>query len=154
MVNLEFETTVRVRYADTDQMGVMYYANYLVLFEIARTEFLRDIGLPYALLEKRGLYLPVAECYCRYRAPAYYDDLLIVKTYLKKMSFVKMKFDYLIFRDKTERGERGDERENKILLAEGYTTHGFINKDHKVIRIPEDFKRKIVEREKGIKWKN
>ena len=87
----EHATQVRVRYAETDQMGVVYYANYLVYFERSRTEMLRDAGLPYSTLEKDGVFLPVSEAYCKYLAPAHYDELLIFKSHVEEIKGVRIK---------------------------------------------------------------
>ena len=73
------EMTYRVPYADTDRMGVVYHANYLVYFERGRNEMLRDAGLPYSEMDRRGVIFPVSEAFCRYHAPARYDDLKIVR---------------------------------------------------------------------------
>ena len=90
---MKHEMTYRVPYADTDQMGVVYYANYLEYFERSRTEMLRSVGLPYSELEKQGIFLPVSEAYCRYLAPARYDDLLTFRSRVSEIKGVRMRVE-------------------------------------------------------------
>jgi len=112
-------TQVRVRYAETDQMGIVYYANYLVWFELGRVELLRSLGLAYSQLEKEHeCILPVIEARCRYRAPARYDDEILIETRPAMMRGSVLKFAYEIYR-KPNQGEE----ERKLLLAEGETVH-------------------------------
>lgn len=118
------ETIVRVLYRDTDQMGVVYYANYLVWFEVGRTEFLRELGISYKVLEQNDLLLPVIETYCKYKQPARYDDELKIITRLDSLKEVKIGFYYQVFHL-----ERGD------LLAYGETVHAFLNKKGKPIAL-------------------
>ena len=103
---MHYDTTYRVSYGDTDQMGVVYYGNYLEFFERARTEMLRSAGLPYAELERRGWFLMVIEAHCRYHAPARYDDLLTFRSGVAEVSRVKIKIVTQVLRD-------------GVLLAEG-----------------------------------
>ena len=111
-------TRVRVRYAETDQMGIVYYANYFVWFEIGRVELLRSLGLAYSRLElDHGCILPVVDARCRYRAPARYDDEIVIETNPALVRGSVIKFAYRIYRDAQHDGE---ERE---LLAEGETAH-------------------------------
>ena len=111
-------TQVRVRYAETDQMGIVYYANYLVWFEIGRVELLRALGLTYNQLElDHQCILPVIEASCRYRAPARYDDEILIETRPSLLRGSVLKFAYQIYR---KANQRGKERE---LLAEGETVH-------------------------------
>lgn len=116
------ETLFRVRYKETDQMSVVYHANYLVWFEMGRTELMREIGLPYIEFEKSGLVLPVLKAYCEYKHAAHYDDELSVITRLSSLQKVRLTFDYEI------------RRENK-LLARGYTEHAFINQAGKPVAL-------------------
>ena len=81
----ESSTTIRVRYADTDQMGVVYHSNYIDYFEVGRTESIRDLGFTYKDMEKMGIIMPVVEVNCKYLRPAKYDDLIIVKTILEEL---------------------------------------------------------------------
>ncbi len=93
------ETLLRVRYAETDKMGVVYHANYLIWFEIGRTEYCRERGITYRDMEESGdAFLVVAESYCRYKAPAFYDDELIVRTHLTELRRRSMRFGYEIVR--------------------------------------------------------
>jgi acyl-CoA thioester hydrolase len=110
-------TQVRVRYAETDQMGIVYYANYLVWFEIGRVELLRSLGLAYSQLEKEHeCILPVVEASCRYRAPARYDDEILIETRPALLRGAVIKFAYRILR-------KAGEGEQPTLLAEGETVH-------------------------------
>jgi acyl-CoA thioester hydrolase len=110
-------THVRVRYAETDQMGIVYYANYLVWFEIGRVELLRSMGLDYSKLENdHSLILPVVDAHCRYRSPARYDDEILIETRPSLLRGSVLKFDYRILR----KAVKGEEPE---VLAEGETVH-------------------------------
>jgi acyl-CoA thioester hydrolase len=93
---------IRVRYSETDRMGYLHHANYLNYFEVGRTEILRDMGLTYREMEEDGILLPVLSVNINYKAPAYYDDILTVKTYLKKMPGVKVVFEYEVFNEKSD----------------------------------------------------
>jgi acyl-CoA thioester hydrolase len=111
-------TEVRVRYAETDQMGIVYYANYLVWFEIGRVELLRTLGLSYRMLEvDHQCILPVIEARCRYRSPARYDDQILIESRPALLRGPVLKFAYRIYRKSNQKGK---ERE---LLAEGETVH-------------------------------
>jgi acyl-CoA thioester hydrolase len=110
-------TQVRVRYAETDQMGIVYYANYLVWFEIGRVELLRSLGKAYSDLEKEhSLILPVVDAHCRYRNPARYDDEILIETRPTLLRGSVLKFGYRILR----KAFAGEEH---TLLAEGETVH-------------------------------
>ena len=110
-------TQVRVRYAETDQMGIVYYANYLVWFEIGRVELLRALGLAYSQLEiDHQCILPVIEASCRYRAPARYDDEILIETRPSLLRGSVLKFGYRILR-------KAPEGEEPTVLAEGETVH-------------------------------
>jgi len=110
-------TEVRVRYAETDQMGIVYYANYLVWFEIGRVELLRSLGLAYSQLEKdHQCILPVIEATCRYKSPARYDDRILIETWPSLLRNSVIKFSYRVLR-------KGPESEEPTLLAEGETVH-------------------------------
>lgn len=93
------EFKVRVRYAETDQMGVVYHGNYAQYFEMGRVEWLRNLGLSYSFMEKNGIMLPVVSLTMNYKKPARYDDLLTVRTLLKKQQSVKIEFDYEIYNE-------------------------------------------------------
>lgn len=120
---------LRIRYSETDQMGYCYYGNYAQFFEIGRVETLREIGVSYKELEQRGIMLPVVDLSIKYIRPALYDDLIEIKTYLKKVPGVKIEFDYEIFNEKKE------------LLTKGSTTLVFVSsQDMKPIQVPNDLK--------------
>jgi acyl-CoA thioester hydrolase len=115
-------TEVRVRYAETDQMGIVYYANYLVWFELGRVELLRSLGLAYSRLETdHGCILPVIEATCRYKSPARYDDEILIETRPALLRGSVLKFAYRILR-KSPQGQ-GQTGKEPTLLAEGETVH-------------------------------
>lgn len=128
-----FDYEYRVRYADTDKMGISYYANYLVWFEAARTEYFRALGLPYTECEKQGFYLPAIESRVKYLGPSTYDDLLLVRTSVSKMGRTSMQFEYRVF-------PKGSEK----ILTTGSTDHVFVNAQMKPCRVP-DAVRRLVE---------
>jgi len=130
------KTTVRVLYGDTDAGGVVYNANYLRYFEIGRTELMRDHICSYSKIEKLGFLLPVTECWARYKAPAFYDDLLIVETNIAEVSRLKCKFAYRVIRE-------GKNTERPKLLVKGYTVHAAITREGKLTRLPEEILNKI-----------
>ena len=124
------EIKTRERYQETDQMGIVYYANFLVFFEMGRTEYLRQCGLPYSEMEKEHIYFPVAEVHCNFRSPAYYDDVLIVQTWVSELKHATVQFSYKVFR------EGGD-----TLVAEGYTKLACLNAKRKPAAIPEKLRK-------------
>jgi len=109
---LTFDTPIRVRYGETDQMGFLYHARYLDYYDVARTEMFRAIGLPNSELESRGYRLPVVEATIRYAAPARYDELLTVRCRLREALGPKLHFDYEVFRPDGERINTG-----RVVLA-------------------------------------
>src|SRR5881392_3659446 len=121
--------TVRVRYAETDQMGVVYHANYLVWFEVGRCELLRTIGSSYRELEGTGIMLPVIEAHCEYRSPARYDDELVVKTSGGLLSPARVEFRYEIVR-----------LADATVNAVGRTVHASIDAAGKPCRLPDHIK--------------
>jgi acyl-CoA thioester hydrolase len=126
-------TQVRVRYAETDQMGIVYYANYLVWFEIGRVELLRSLGLTYSQLEiDHQCILPVVEATCRYRAPARYDDEILIETSPSLLRGSVLKFAYKILR-------KAPEAEERKLLAEGETVHVVCDDQLNRIPLPEKY---------------
>jgi len=126
-------TPIRVRYAETDQMGIVYYANYLVWFEIGRVEVLRALGLSYRKLEiEDGCVLPVVEANCRYRAPARYDDEILIESRPALLRGSVLKFAYRILRVLPE----GEEPK---LLAEGETVHVVCDPELNRKRLPEKY---------------
>lgn len=120
------ETTVRVRYAETDQMGYVYYGNYAIYYEVARVESLRQLGLTYKELEAMGVMMPVLENHTRYKAPARYDELLTIRTTIKEKPGIRITFFYEIY------------NEEKKLINEGETQLVFIDmKTTKPCRAPQ-----------------
>jgi acyl-CoA thioester hydrolase len=124
------EARVRVIYADTDQMGVVYYANYFRYFEIGRTEFFRALGRTYRELEATESFLPVVEAFCHYHASARYDDLLRVRTRLQTVRRASIAFEYEILRN-----------EDPNIISTGHTVHACVDKSGKPTRIPESVMR-------------
>lgn len=123
----------RVIYGDTDAMGVVYYANYLRLFEMGRSEWLRAIGIPYGQIESWGVYAPTTQAYCHYLAPARYEDSLIVETDVEYLKRASIKFVYRILREE-------DQKE----LAQGYTVHAFVDREGKIVCTPVLLKERIL----------
>lgn len=119
-------TTYRVIYGDTDQMGVVYYANYLRWFERGRSEFLRQIGLPYSTIEEQGYHFPVVEVGCRYTQSARYDDVVRIETELLELGRASLSFAYRIYRES-----------DQCLLATGSTKHACLDQNAHVARMPK-----------------
>jgi acyl-CoA thioester hydrolase len=126
-------TTYRVIYGDTDQMGVVYYANYLRWFERGRGELLRACGIPYATIERRGMHFPVAELSCRYFRSAHYDDLVVIETRITSVTRASLPFTYRIRRE----AEAG-------LLASGSTKHACVDAQGRIMRIEKDLMKELV----------
>ena len=127
------EARIRVRYAETDQMGVVYYANYLVWFEVGRVEFIRQLGMSYKSMEREdGAMIAVAEATARYKAPARYDDELIIRTSLAGVRGSVVRFRYAVVRP-----EKLDDTET--LLCEGETVHVVVGRDMKRRDMPEAY---------------
>ena len=114
----------RVIYGDCDSMAIMYYSNYLRLFEIGRTEWLRDQGITYREVERRGFFLPATEAYLKYAQPAAYDDLLTIETRVGYVKRASTRFDYTISRDAGK-------------IVEGYTVHACLDADNRIVRFPD-----------------
>src|SRR5690242_9525225 len=117
-------TTVRVRYAETDNMGVVYYANYFVWFEVARADLLRDLGWTYREMEAAGVRLPVIEAHCEYRRPARYDDEVAIRTEGRLTSPVRMEFEYEV----SVQGQ---------IVASGRTAHAAVSENGRPCRLPD-----------------
>ena len=127
------DTTVRVRYAETDQMGVAYYGSHFVWFELGRTEFIRQRGYPYRQLEEQeGLYLIVAEASCRYHAPARYDDVLTIRTWVKQARSRVVVFSYEIL------------AEDGTKVATGETLHVTTDREGKPRTLPERYRQALL----------
>jgi acyl-CoA thioester hydrolase len=117
------ELEITVRYAETDAMRMVYYANYLIYFEVARTSALADLGHPYVAMEADGLLIPVLEAECRYIKPARYGDTLRMETRRWRIGNAKIRFEYQVFRDRE-------------LLVVGSTLHAFMNAEGKATKPP------------------
>jgi len=125
------ETLIRVRYAETDQMGVVYHSNHFIWFEVGRVELLRQLGFSYKEMEAEDdCFIAVVDARCRYRAPVHYDDEVVVRTYLKHVRDKVIHFGYELLR-----------AENGQLLAEGETTHIVANAQMKPRKLPEKYMR-------------
>lgn len=120
--------THRVSYGETDTMGVLYYGEYFHIFERGRSDFIRGLGLSYAQVEERGLFLPVRDAQCRYRAPARYDDLLQIRLYLSAIGRASLVFGYALYDEARE-----------CLMATGTTQHACVDKSGKPIAVPQWF---------------
>ena len=120
---------IRVRYAETDKMGVVYHSNYFVWFEIGRTDWLRETGWNYREMEEAGIQLPVIEAHCVYKQGARYDDDVDICTKAAKLSPLRVQFDYRAIR-----------RADGQLLATGHTVHVAIDRDGRVMRLPDQVK--------------
>jgi len=126
-------STVRVRYAETDQMGIAWHGEYLAWFEVGRTDLLRGCGCTYRDLEAQGLRLPVIEIQARYFRPALYDDVLEIRTRLANIGGARVSFDYEVRREGTDGP-----------LATGSTSHAAIDLRGRPRRIPEDLRRRLA----------
>ena len=128
------ETVLRVRYAETDKMGIVYYANYLVWFEIGRTDYCRARGFSYRDMEEsESAFLVVAEAYCRYKAPAYYDEELIVRTHITELRKRSLRFGYEIVRAASGQ-----------VVAEGETGHVVTDLNGRVRSFPESYAKRLL----------
>lgn len=128
----EYETKIRVRYAETDQMGFVYYGNYATYYEVTRVEALRALGITYKSLEERGILLPVLENYSKYIRPARYDDLLTIKLKLNDLPSSRIKFNYEIF------------NQEDILINLGETTLVFMDRNSMKPMLAPDFIVKVL----------
>src|SRR4029434_11014307 len=124
-LDLTIVTPYRVIYGDTDQMGVVYYANYLRWFEWGRSEFLREIAMPYTTIEAQGLHFPVTEVTCRYSQSARYDEVVGIETRLSELRRASLSFSYRIARQRDD-----------ALLATGSTKHACINDNGRIAPLP------------------
>ncbi len=122
------ESRLRVRYAETDQMGVVYHSNFIIWMEVGRVEMLRALGYSYREMEQDGLHLPVAEVKCRYKAPAKYDDVIVIRTRMINLRGFLIHFGYEIVRD-----------EDSTLLAEGESVHLVVGPDMQRCSLPEKY---------------
>ncbi|MFP6900478.1 MAG: thioesterase family protein [Opitutales bacterium] len=120
------ETKIRVRYAETDKMGIAYHGNYFTWFEVARVNMLDELGVPYRDLEAEGFLLPVLECRAKFLRPAFFDDRLLVKVVMEEPPLARIELGYEVV--------RGDE-----LLCSGKTVHGFVTTEGEISRPPPGF---------------
>jgi acyl-CoA thioester hydrolase len=114
----------RVIYGDCDSMAIVYYSNYLRLFEIGRTELLRERGLTYREVEDKGFFLPTTEAYVKYSKPARYDDLLTIETVIGFVKRASSRFDYTIYREED-------------IIVQGYTIHACLDRNDQIVRFPD-----------------
>lgn len=128
MVPLE----LRVIYGDTDQMGVVYYANYLRYFEAGRAEYCRARDIAYRRLEEQGFALPVIEVHVKYRKPARYDDAIVVETSVERVGRSRVDFTYEVKR-----------KLDGLLLASGHTVHACVNREGRPVRLPQDVRERL-----------
>lgn len=131
-MSVRSSSTLRVRYAETDQMGVAWHGEYLVWFEVGRTDLLRNLGLTYRELEAQGLHLPVIEVQVRYLRPARYDDILEIRTALGHLSGARVSFAYEVLRE-----------EGTVSLAQGTTSHAAVDREGRPRRLPDELRRRL-----------
>lgn len=122
------EAKVKVRYAETDKMGVVYHSNYLIYFEIGRTEFINKCGISYLEMEQMGIMIPLLESNCKYMQGAKYADELTVRTWIEELGAAKVRFNYSIVRE-------SDEKE----ITKGSTLHVFVDNNFKIINLKKKF---------------
>jgi len=133
---MSFSVTVTVRYAESDQMGVAYYSNYLIWFEVARTELMRQREIPYSEWEKAGLFLPVSECYCKYVTPAHYDETLEVRCSVAEVRTRAVRFEYEILREGS-------------VIAKGHTVHVCTDRNARPSTMPANLRDTLLREGKG-----
>jgi acyl-CoA thioester hydrolase len=124
---------IRVRYAETDQAGMAHHAAFLPWFEEGRVGLLRHLGKPYQEFEAEGIHFPVREAFCRYRAPARFDDVLVISTSIEETAGASVRFGYRVTRESDD-----------SLVAEGYTQHACVNDEGKIKRLPPDIKKMLA----------
>ena len=124
MKDIRCITKYRVIYGDCDSMAIVYYSNYLRLFEIGRTELLREQGLTYREVEDKGFFLPTTEAYVKYTKPARYDDLLTIETVIGFVKRASSRFDYTIYREED-------------IIVQGYTIHACLDRNDRIVRFPD-----------------
>lgn len=122
------ESKLKVRYVETDQMGIVHHSNYYPWFEVGRSDFIMESGITYSQMEGEGVLLPLVESYCKYNEGAKYEDDILVKTFIEEISPVKVIFNYNVIREKDGK-----------LLAKGKTTHAFVNKDFKIVNLKKKY---------------
>lgn len=121
-------TKLKVRYVETDKMGIVHHSNYYAWFEVGRGEFILESGMSYRELEENGIMMPLVETYCKYIEGAKYEDNIIIETFIKELTPVKVIFNYNVIRE-----------EDGKLLAKGATTQAFVNNDFKIINLKRKY---------------
>lgn len=133
LLDFSHQTTIRVRYGETDQMGYCYYGNYAQYFEVGRVEALRSLGMSYKRMEEEGVMLPVSEFHVKYKAPAFYDDELTIVTKITSVKGVRIHFEYEIL------------NQHQVEISTASTTLVFVNKETmSPTPVPENFKKIIA----------
>jgi len=127
---LSATTSIRVRYQETDKMGIAYHGNYFTWMEVARIELLDSIGCPYKELEANGYLLPVIRCECEFKSPARFDDIIDIEVRMPKLDQVRLNLEYSL-------------RKGETLLAMAKTTHAFVDLSGRVVRPPDQFVQKV-----------
>lgn len=118
------ETKIKVRYVETDQMGIVHHSNYYAWFEVGRTEYITEIGMTYKEMEEKNIMLPVVESSCKYVEGAKYEDIIIIQTFMQALNGAKVIFNYNVVREKDGK-----------ILAKGSTTHAFVNEKFRVVNL-------------------
>lgn len=122
------KSKIIVRYAETDQMGMVHHANYPVWYEVARTDLIKKIGFSYTSMEQQGIYVPLIELGCRYKKPAFYEEELIIEAKAVSLNPVKITFEYIVSREKDQE-----------ILNTGFTVHGWTGKDRSPLSLKKQF---------------
>jgi len=118
------ETKIKVRYVETDQMGIVHHSNYYPWFEVGRTEFIKEIGMTYSQMEAENVMLPLVESSCKYIIGARYEDELTIQTWIEELTGAKVVFKYQVVRDSDSK-----------IIAKGSTIHAFVNKEFRVMNL-------------------
>ena len=118
------ETSFKVRYVETDKMGIVHHSNYYPWFEVGRGEFIKESNISYKDMEEQDILMPLVESSCKYLVPAKYDDTVIIKSWIEKLTPVKVIFNYEVVRE-----------DDKVVLAKGSTIHAFVNSNFKILNI-------------------
>ena len=118
------KTKLKVRYVETDQMGIVHHSNYYAWFEVGRTEYITQIGMTYKQMEEANIMLPVVESSCKYIQGAKYEDIIIIETFMHELSGAKVIFNYNVIRENDDK-----------ILAKGSTTHAFVNESFRVVNL-------------------
>jgi acyl-CoA thioester hydrolase len=127
------ETDIRVRYAETDQMGIVHHSNYLIWFEVGRSDLCRSRGFSYKDMEVDNALMVVAETYCRHRSPAFYEDIITVRIKVGEVRSRSLRFDYQVYR-----------RSDDTIIAEGETLHVVTDQNKRVRVLPETYKKLFI----------